>query len=366
MDALAAHVHSIAKSGDEKQRKEILDSLQSLRNSIETPDDTVQRFAFYNMQLAGLRIGANLKIFSLLAESETPLTVSKLSEKTGADSGFLARLLRYLASFEAIKETDKDQFSSSNITRTFSQSGFEAAVFHYFDTMGPAIQNLPEFLQETKYKDPVDNANTALQKAFQTDQPAFFWLQTQPDKMAFFQEYITTNRAGMPTFLDVYPVEEKAIAFRERYPQLEGRVIVQDLAPTLQHAIPHSAVETMELDFFQPQTVKGAKFYYLRNVFHDWPDHKARIILKNIIEAMSDDSLILIDDMVLPNVGVHWQAAQMDMLMMATLAARERTQEQWYELLGSAGLKINKIYTYTSSLKDSIIEAVPESRIVRD
>ncbi|KAH8433916.1 uncharacterized protein LDX57_011552 [Aspergillus melleus] len=380
MEDLLDQIRTLAHHGDEKQRQEILDSLQSLRNSIEQPNDTVQRFTFYNLQLAALRVGVNLKLFSSLEGGQAPLTVAQLSEKTGADSVFLGRLLRYLASFGAIQETGKDAFTANNITKTFSQSGFQAAICHYFDTMGPSIQNLPSFLEETKYADPEDSANTALQKAFNTDQPAFFWLQTQPQKMAFFQEYLTTNRAGMPTFLDAYPVLDRAtglsperalfvdigggfgqqaIAFREKYSHLEGRVIVQDLAPTLQHALQHPRVETMAQDFFQPQAVKGGKFYYLRNIFHDWPDDKVRTILKNTIDALASDSVILIDDMVLPDVGVHWQAAQLDILMMTTLAARERTQDQWYQLLNSAGLKVNKIYTYTATLKDSIIETVP-------
>ncbi|KAJ5525459.1 hypothetical protein N7494_012109 [Penicillium frequentans] len=380
MEALVEQVRVLAKNGDETVRKSILDSLQSLRNSIETPDDTVQRFTFYNLQLAALRVGVDLKLFNFFADTEEPLTVVELSEKTKADKIFLGRILRYLASFGAIKETNKDTFTSTNITRTFSSSSFQAAICHYFDTMGPSIQKLPEFLKENHYKDPENSANTALQKAFNTDQPAFFWLQTQPEKMGFFQEYLTTNRTGRPTFLDVYPFLERAtglspervlfvdvgggfgqqaIAFREKYPQLEGRVIVQDLAPTLAHALKHPKVGTSEQDFFQPQTIKGAKFYYLRNIFHDWPDDKAKIILKNTVDALADDSLILIDDMVLPNVGVHWQAAQLDILMMTTLAARERTQDQWYQLLENAGLKVNSITTYTSSLKDSILEVVP-------
>lgn len=155
-----------------------------------------------------------------------------------------------------------------------------------FDTMGPSIQKLPEILKETHYQDPQDSANTALQKAFNTDQPAFIWLQTEPEKMRFFQEYLTTNRAGMPTFLDVYPILEKAtglsperalfvdigggfgqqaIAFREKYPQLEGRVIVQDLAPTLAHALKHPKVKTSEQDFFQPQKIKGKSFFSFQN-----------------------------------------------------------------------------------------------------
>ncbi len=97
----------------------------------------------------------------------------------------------------------------------------------------------------------------------------------------------------------------------------------------------------------------------MRNILHDYPDDKCRIILRNTIAALGKDSVILIDDMVLPNSGVHWQAAQLDITMMTALASMERTKEQWYALLESAGLRICNIWTYTTSLKDSIIEAVP-------
>ena len=96
----------------------------------------------------------------------------------------------------------------------------------------------------------------------------------------------------------------------------------------------------------------------MRNILHDFPDDKCLMILKNTMAALGTDSVILIDDMVLPNSGVHWQAAQLDMQMMTSLASIERTQEQWYVLLESVGLKIEKIWTYTMSLKDSIVEAV--------
>lgn len=82
----------------------------------------------------------------------------------------------------------------------------------------------------------------------------------------------------MPTWLDVYPVEEMArspgpeeplfvdvggglghqcIALRERFPHLKGRVILQDIPQTLTHAIHHDEVEIMVQDFFQPQAIKG-------------------------------------------------------------------------------------------------------------
>lgn len=74
---------------------------------------------------------------------------------------------------------------------------------------------------------------------------------------------------------------------------------------------------------------------------------------------MEKDSVILIDEMALPDVKVHWQASQLDIFMMLSLGAMERTVTQWHILLESVGLKIVKIHTYTDLLKDSIIVAAP-------
>ena len=98
----------------------------------------------------------------------------------------------------------------------------------------------------------------------------------------------------------------------------------------------------------------------MRNIMHDFPDTKAAHILQQTKRAMAQDSSILIDDMVIPPKEVHWQAAQLDLTMMSTFAAIERTEKQWSSLLDLAGLKIKQIWTYTPELRDSIIVAVPK------
>lgn len=48
---------------------------------------------------------------------------------------------------------------------------------------------------------------------------------------------------------------------------------------------------------------KGVKFYYTRNILHDYLKDKCHLIIKNIIDAMEPNSVIVIDDMKLPNTG---------------------------------------------------------------
>lgn len=97
----------------------------------------------------------------------------------------------------------------------------------------------------------------------------------------------------------------------------------------------------------------------MRNILHMWTDDQCRTILNHIKSAMSKDSVILIDEMVLPDTGVHWQASQLDLLMMMSFGGIERTITQWRGLLESAGLKILKLYTVTEFLNDSLIVTVP-------
>lgn len=93
---------------------------------------------------------------------------------------------------------------------------------------------------------------------------------------------------------------------------------------------------------------------------HDYTDTDCVSILHNIIKAMDSHSVILIDEMVIPNQGASWRATQLDFTMMAALAAMERTERQWHSLMAAAGLEIRGIHTYNANVRDCIIVAVPK------
>jgi demethylsterigmatocystin 6-O-methyltransferase len=72
---------------------------------------------------------------------------------------------------------------------------------------------------------------------------------------------------------------------------------------------------------------------------------------------MDKDSLILPDEMVLPDECVDWFATQTDITMLATFGSMERTEAQWYGLLEEVGLRVRRVVTYTHSFRLSIIAA---------
>ena len=70
-------------------------------------------------------------------------------------------------------------------------------------------------------------------------------------------------------------------------------------------------------------------------------------------------SKILIDEMVLPDVGVPPKGAFLDLSMMVIETGSERTLQQWHKLLGSVGLRIEKIWSSKVG-PESVIEVVLE------
>ncbi|KUI68298.1 Demethylsterigmatocystin 6-O-methyltransferase [Cytospora mali] len=352
MDSLLDQFQTLALQADAAGRHKVLDFLRVLQLKLETPHDTLSRYS-------GLK---------------------------GASPLLLSRILRYLASVGTIHETGPDSFTANAVTKTLSEPGYRGGIYHFFDNCGPVFQALPTFLVESKYKDITDAAHTAFQRAFPTDLPAFMWLPTQPERFGPLQQVMTVQGANSVPWFTVFPFDKELDGFEleslgkyalvdvgggfghqcaallDAYPQLKNKLALQDLPQTLENLPPGVVIpvgiEKMSHDFFQEQPIKGARFYYLRNVMHDWPDDKCVDILKQLIAAFGPRSQILIDEMVLPDAGVSWEAATIDLTMMASLGSRERTLREWHGLLDQAGLKVLHIHTYVPRRQDSIIQAV--------
>jgi len=121
---------------------------------------------------------------------------------------------------------------------------------------------------------------------------------------------------------------------------------------------PLQGSKTSPTIFFKPQPIKDAKYYYLAHVLHDWPDDKSRDILRHTKAAMGKDSVILVDEMVLPDTGVDSNVTSIDLTMMCAMASAERTQSQWDELFASEGLKRVKTWPYAANY-ESVMKIVP-------
>lgn len=100
-----------------------------------------------------------------------------------------------------------------------------------------------------------------------------------------------------------------------------------------------------------------ARAYYLHSVLHDWQDDDAVRILLNLKPAFKPGySKLIINESVIPNIGVNPILSGLDLLLMGVFNSKERTRDDWEKLLG-AGFRIVNEYTDTTVAYESVIEA---------
>lgn len=94
----------------------------------------------------------------------------------------------------------------------------------------------------------------------------------------------------------------------------------------------------------------------MRGVLHNHPPHKVRRLLENTKSAMTSDSILLIDEMILPETGTHVDAASMDITMLSAFAGMERTEAQWRSLIEDVGLRLEAIYAYNPVSHEHVLD----------
>ncbi|KAK0665928.1 S-adenosyl-L-methionine-dependent methyltransferase [Cercophora samala] len=381
IEAAISSPQSLAAIRDDSVRCKLRDAAAKLSLALETRHDAIHRIAFSPMQLALARVGVDIGLFPLLVASKGCSSVD-LAEKTKVDLVLMQRLLRYYQSVGMILQTGPDDFAANNITDTLAWEGGRAGICVQSDLVAQSFGAFPKFLKETGYANPTDPKHTPFNLGTGTEQTLFEWIRDHPDTLHHFNTWMSVQRDPRSTFLDVLRFDEdlaagadektilfvdiggsrghQCIAFREKYPDLKGRVILQDLPHVIDEVKANplpgfEQVETDTHDMFTPQTIKGARAYYFRNVFHDWPDEKCKEILENLRPALSKDSVVLIDDIVVPDVGASWRATLADMTMAVCLAAMQRSETQWQNMAHSAEFKVLKVLRYRKEFEDAVL-----------
>jgi len=112
-------------------------------------------------------------------------------------------------------------------------------------------------------------------------------------------------------------------------------------------------VEVVAGDFFR--SVPPADVYLLKQVLHDWNDQQCRAILERCAGGLSPGGRLLLVEMVIPDDGHPTAAQLLDLNMLVMLPGRERTRREYADLLGSAGLHLERVLDTRSPFQ--IIEA---------
>lgn len=252
---------------------------------------------------------------------------------------------------------------------------------------------MPEYLKSRNYQNPTNKDDSPFKHGFQTTDHYFEYINRPGRERSAeaFHNHMRFKTLGlkwheMPDIMasafgdhkasseeDVLIVDiggssgHDLVSFRTAHPDIPGRLILQDLPAAISAAktaangdqLRSEAIGAMEHDFFTPQPVVGARVYYLKMVLHDWPDEQCKQILARLKPALvKGHSRILLNEIVVPDLGAGWFETGVDLVMLCTHAAQERRERDWRALVaGVEGLVVGEIWRVDGAV-ERVIEVL--------
>jgi len=95
-------------------------------------------------------------------------------------------------------------------------------------------------------------------------------------------------------------------------------------------------INLIKADFFKPIPVQS-EMIILSRVLHDWDNDKARLILQNCIESLTNNGRILIIEIMQEEISANL----LSLNMMSMCKSHERTFTQYGNLIEGVGLKVS-------------------------
>jgi hypothetical protein len=298
--------------------------------------------------------------------------IDELARATGAHAPSLYRVLRVLASSGIFSESDDRRISNTPLSELLRAN-----------VPGSLRDLVLLFGDETSWRswEGILHAVRTGEAPFEHlyGQKFFDYLQGHPDKAAMFDRAMasassTTNAAvaeaydfsGLGTLVDVAGGVGAALcSILKATPGLRG--IVFDLPHVCDRARAYIAQQALaeRCEFaggsFFESVPPGADAYFMKHILHDWGDEECARILAACRNAMGEKARLLICERIVPAGNEPSSAKLIDLhMMMTNHGGRERTQEEYRELLSAAGFDLQRVFP--TSTPWSVIEAVKKGK----
>ncbi|KAJ3517879.1 hypothetical protein NLJ89_g240 [Agrocybe chaxingu] len=314
-------------------RRAVLASLGLIKSLVQSPWDALTANTWMVLEVAGVRLTAEIGLATVLGDSEEGLSLAEIAEKTGVDALKLERILRLLITQGWFRETKHGSFANNRLSNLIKkdQPGYHLATYmnDLFNKIGASFADAVNH-PDPEFKKNNDPFHTAFQLAYKTN-VAYFgadgWLTKDPQEAVkfglamgavgptsdpgvaadFAWDAITKGKDGI---VDVGGGQGTlCCSLAAKYPEIK-KFIVQDLPETREAAESFIAskgligrVEFEAQDFFKPQQRKGKYVFVMQRVLHDWSTEKGAIMIKHIKDVLNENScLLIIDTVILPAV----------------------------------------------------------------
>ncbi|KAK1234862.1 hypothetical protein PQX77_001956 [Marasmius sp. AFHP31] len=310
-------------------RRTALASLGLIKSLIQNPYDTLSATTWATLEVAGVRLAAEIGLASALGESEEGLSTKEIEEKTGVDGSKIERVLRLLITQGWFREPKPGYFANNRTSNLIKdgQPGYYLSTYMN-DLFNKVSVSLPEMLNhsDSEWRKSTSPSRTAFQLYYKTEVPFFGadgWLTKDPKEAAAFGLAMgAVGPTSDPGVVADFPWAEIAkgkdaiidigggqgtlcCSLAAKYPEIK-QFIVQDLPETRQAA--ESFIESKGLshkvkfeaqDFFKPQQRRGKYVFVMQRVLHDWSTEQGAIMLRHIKDVLNGDSCLLVIDTVI-------------------------------------------------------------------
>ncbi|KAI9669029.1 MAG: hypothetical protein M1831_000621 [Alyxoria varia] len=362
------HALEAEDQGTPGAHDELVRSVEKLQIAALGPTEYLLRLRYAPIQNASIVLAGESGMLQAVARREgATVTAAEISKETGTSDMFVKRIMRMLTLLDICEESSQSTYKSNTITQTLNNPGYLGAMNFISSPTMKNLGNARNFFKEKGF--PMFGPPSSFQYAH--GQSLWEYFRDHPESKQDFDLYMSAASSDkLAYWFDTYPAashlqqlsrsDDEAVAivdiaggrghdlrsFSSRYPELPGRLVLEDLPETFKTEgyVPSQGIEVQPYDFFTPQPIKGAQFYLFHRVLHDWPNRECHQILSNTVQAMSRDSRLLIQDIVIPNTNASHHAVYMDVLMMFNVAGVERSAEEWQGLVEGVGLEIVNIW----------------------
>jgi O-methyltransferase domain/Dimerisation domain len=295
-------------------------------------------------------------------------SAAEIAEAVNASEDGVYRLLRALASVGLFTASGKRKFKLTPLGKLLRRDSVET-VRGFSCLMGHNTAWLP--WGELRHS--IRTGKPAFDHVFGA--PIFEYLGKTPEASAVFDGAMTSlstfestavvnayNFSGIGTIVDVAGGRGYLIAAILKANR-KARGILFDLphvtsgaAELLRERGVADRCEIVSGDFFT-SVPNGADAYVMKHIIHDWDDERAGQILRTCHRAMPSGAKLLLVDVVIPtgNGLRYGKLLDLEMLVM-TPRGRERTGEEFRDLLKQCGLRLARVITTATYL--SVVEAV--------
>jgi orsellinic acid C2-O-methyltransferase len=295
-------------------------------------------------------VTARLGIAELLAAG--PRTAEDLAAATGTHAPALRRLLGALGSVAICQQLDDGSFEMTRMGRLLRADVPCSMRAWTLQWGGEAWRVWANLLHSVK------TGQSA--RSLITGDTGFDHLERDPEAAQIFnQAMVDLTRLAAMDIARAYDFAGKQVmdvggGYGELLAQVlttypTARGVLFDMPHAIARARDHLGGRGLEGrceftagDFFQ-SVPAGADVYLLKTVIHDWPDDKARAILRTCGNAMAPGARLLIIERLMPERLVpsaeNRALARVDLHMLVALGAQERTQAEMQTLLDAAGLR---------------------------